>query len=59
MTFPKEKAAEVLDWLECEVAGESWPIGDEERAAVERGLADVRTGRLVLLEEVEEELGLR
>jgi predicted transcriptional regulator len=55
----EEKAAEVLEWLEAEVNQESWPISDEERAAVERGLADSRAGRLVPLEEVEEELGLR
>jgi hypothetical protein len=55
----EDEAADAYDLLRWNRDEESWPISDEERAAVERGLADVRAGRIVPLEEVEEEFGLR
>jgi predicted transcriptional regulator len=53
----EDEAAHAYDVLRSDLE-ESWPISEEERAAVERGLADARAGRLFDQEEVERELGL-
>jgi predicted transcriptional regulator len=52
----EDKAAEVLEWLEWEVQVDSRPLTTAERAAIDRGLADVAAGRLTDQDELEREL---
>ncbi len=54
----EDEAAHAYHVLRSDLEEESWPISDEERAAVERGLADARAGRLIPMEDAERELGL-
>jgi predicted transcriptional regulator len=52
----EQKAAEVLEWLEWEVRAEARPLTSEERAAIDRGLADIAAGRLTDQDDLERDL---
>jgi hypothetical protein len=52
------EAAHFYDLIRWERENPPEPLTVEMRAAIERGLADVRAGRLIDQEEVERELGL-
>ncbi len=54
----EEEAADVLLRLEEAFQPEPEPLTDEQRAMIERGMADARAGRVVPQEEVLRRLGI-
>ncbi len=54
----EQEAAHFYDLIRWERANPPEPLTDEMRAAIERGLVDVRAGRLIDQENLERELGL-